>query len=107
MAVASINDLLPEGPYYPLESEVKRRKLIECIRTRNSKQYLGKAWTEEQINKLSAKEVGRLFSNYEVKLSGQMVKSLSKSIIKMYSMGACAVLRMSNQDALREDLDLS
>ena len=34
-----------------------------------------------------------------------MVKSLGKSIIKMYSMGACAVLGMSNQDALREDLE--
>ena len=34
-----------------------------------------------------------------------MVKSLSKSIIKMYSMGACAVLGMTNQDALSEDLE--
>ena len=33
-----------------------------------------------------------------------MVKSLGKSIIKMYSMVACTVLGMSNQDALIEDL---
>ena len=46
----------------------------------------------------------KLFSNYEVKLSGQMVKSLGKSIINMYSMGACAALGISNQDALSEDL---
>ena len=34
-----------------------------------------------------------------------MVKSLGKSIITMYSMGACAVLGMTNQDALKEDLE--
>ena len=34
-----------------------------------------------------------------------MVKSLGKSVIKMYSMGACAVLGMSNQDALSKDLE--
>ena len=44
-------------------------------------------------------------SNYEAKLSGQMVKSLGHSIINMYSMGACAVLGISNQDALSEDLE--
>ena len=33
-----------------------------------------------------------------------MVKSLGKSIINMYSMGACAALEISDQDALSEDL---
>ena len=46
----------------------------------------------------------KLFNNYEAKLSGQMVKSLGKSIINMYSMGDCAALGISNQDALSEDL---
>ena len=47
----------------------------------------------------------KLFNNYEAKLSGQMVKSSGKSIINMYSMGACAVLGISNQEALSEDLE--
>ena len=45
------------------------------------------------------------FSNYESKLSGQTVKSSGKSIINMYSMGACAALGISNQDTLSEDLE--
>ena len=45
------------------------------------------------------------FSNYEAKLSGQMVKSSGESIIKMYVMGACTVLGMNNQNALSEDLE--
>ena len=33
-----------------------------------------------------------------------MLKSLGKSIINMYSIGACAALGITNQDALSEDL---
>ena len=47
----------------------------------------------------------KLFNNYEAKLSGQMVKSLGKSVINMYSMGACSALGISNQDALSEDIE--
>ena len=64
-----------------------------------------KAYTEEQVSKLSVEEVDKLFSNDEAKLSGQMVKSLGKSIIRMISMGACAALGISNQNALSEDLE--
>ena len=95
MVESSINNLGYDVP----QSDLKRQKFLECILTRNSKLYLGKVHTEEQINKLSDEEVDKLFSNYEAKLSGQMVKSLGKSIINMYSVGACAALGISNQDA--------
>ena len=45
-------------------------------------------------------EVEKLFNNYEAKLSGQMVKLLGRSIINMYSVGACSALGITNQDAL-------
>ena len=96
MANEIISDSLPEVPYDLPKSDVKRQKLIECVLTGSSKQYLGKAYTEEQVNKLSAEEMDKLFSIYEAKPSGKMIKSLSKSIIKMYSMGACAVLGITN-----------
>ena len=66
---------------------------------------LGKVYTEEQLAKLSEEEVEKLFNNYEAKLSGQMVKSLGRSVIKMYSMATCASLGITNQDALSEDLE--
>ena len=34
-----------------------------------------------------------------------MVKSLGRSVINMYSMGACSALGITNQDALSEDLE--
>ena len=91
--------------YETPQSDAKRQKLLECILTGNSKLYLGKVYTEEQLKKLSEEEVEKLFNNYKAKLSGQMVKSLGCSIINMYSMGACAALGITNQDALSEYLE--
>ena len=81
------------------------KKLLECILTGNSKLYLGNVYTEEQLAKLCEEEVEKLFNNYKAKLSGQMVKSLGKSIINMYSMGACAALGIRSQEALSEELE--
>ena len=90
---------------YDARSDTKHQKLLKCVLTGNSKLYLGKVYTEEQLAKLSKEEVEKLFNNYEAKLSGQMVKSLGKSVINMYSIGACAALGISDQDALSEDLE--
>ena len=91
MAEENIDNLM-FGGYDAPQSDSERQKLLECILTGNSKLYLGKVYTEEQINKLSDKEVDKLFSNYVLKLLGQMVKSLGKSIINMYSIKACVAL---------------
>ena len=88
------------------QSDTKRQKLLECVLTRNSKLYLGKVYTEEQLAKLNGEEVEKLFNNYEAKLSGQMVKSLGHSIINMYSMGACSAPGITNQEALSKDLEM-
>ena len=101
MAEELVGNLGYESP----QSDTKRQKLLKCVPTRNSKLYLGNVYTEEQLKKLSEEEVEKLFDNYEAKLSGQMVKSSGKSIINMYSMGACAVLGINNQEALSENLE--
>ena len=96
MAEKLIGNLGHETP----ESDTKRQKLLECILTGNSKLYLGKVYTGEQLAKLSEEEVEKLFNNYEAKLSGQMVRSLGRSIINMYSMGLRSALGITNQEAL-------
>ena len=101
MAEELINNL----GYGPPQSDTKCQKLLQCVLTGNSKLYLDKVYTEEQLAKLNEEEVEKLFNNYEAKLSSQMVKSLGKSISNMYLMGACAVLGITNQDALSEDLE--
>ena len=98
-------ELISDLGYEASQSDTKRQKLLECILTRNSKLYLGKVYTDDQLKKLNDEEVEKLFNNYEAKLSGQMIKSLGHSIINMYSMRACAALGISNQDVLSEDLE--
>ena len=94
-------ELIGNLGYETPQSDTKRQKLLECVLTGKSKLYLGKVYTEDQLVKLSEEEVEKLFNNYEGKLSGR----LGHSIINMYSMGACAVLGITNQDALSEDLE--
>ena len=97
-------ELIGNLGYEPPQSDTNHQKLLKCILTGNSKLYLGKAYTEDQLAKLNEEEVEKVFNNYEAKLSAQMVKSLGCLIINMYSMGACAALGITNQDALSEDL---
>ena len=101
MAEELIDNLGYETP----QSDTKAPKLFKCVLTGNSKLYLGKAYTEDQLAIFSEGEVEKLFNNYEAKLSDQMVKSLGCSIINMYSICACAAPGMSNQDVLSEDLE--
>ena len=96
---------MAENIFSSPQSDTKHQKLLECVLTGNSKLYLGKVYTEEQLAKLNEEEVEKLFNNYEAKLSGQMAKSLQCSIINMYSLGACAALGITNQDALSYDLE--
>ena len=53
MAEELIGNLGYESP----QSDTKRQKLLECVLTRNSKLYLGKVYTEDQLAKLNEEEV--------------------------------------------------
>ena len=98
-------ELISNLGYRALQSDTKCQKPLECFLTGNSKLYLGTVYTEEQLAKLSEEEAEKLFNNYEAKLSRQMMKSLGKSIINMYSMGDCSVLGITNQEAFSEDCE--
>ena len=67
--------------------------------------YLGKEYTEEQINKMDCNNVNTLLNRYKSILSAQMTKSLGKSIINLYSNLACSLLGVGNQQELSIDLE--
>ena len=56
MVDQAIDKLYSEGydipGEFPKSDESKKQKLLKCVHTRNSKQYLGKIYTVDQINKL-------------------------------------------------------
>ena len=53
MAEELISNLGHETP----QSDTKHQNLLECVLTRNSKLYLSKVYTEDQLTKLSKEEV--------------------------------------------------
>ena len=84
---------------------VKRDRLKTCILSGNSKQYLGKEYTEQQINEMDGNNINISSNGYESVLSAQMTKSLGKSVINLYSNVACSVLGIGNQQDLGNDLE--
>ena len=83
----------------------KRERLVACVLSGNLKMYLGKEYTEEQINEMDCTNVNTLLNRYESVLSAQMTKSLGKSVINLYSNIACSVLGIRNQQELSTDLE--
>ena len=83
----------------------KRERLVACVLSGNSKMYLGKEYTEQQINEMDCTNVNMLLNRYESVLSAQMTKSLGKSVINLHSNIACSVLGVGNQQDLNDDLE--
>ena len=83
----------------------KRERLVACVLSGNSKMYLGKEYTEQQINEMDCTNVNTLLNRYESVLSAEMTKLLCKSIINLYSNVACSVLGVGNQQELSTDLE--
>ena len=83
----------------------KRERLVACVLSGNSKMYLGKEYTEQQINEMDCNSIDPLLNRYESILSAQMTKSFGKSVINLYSNVACSVLGVDNQQELSTDLE--
>ena len=83
----------------------KRERLVACVLSGNSKMYLGKEYTEQQINEIDYNSINTLLNRYESVLSAQMTKLLGKSIINLYSNLAYSVLGIGNQQELSTDLE--
>ena len=83
----------------------RRERLVVCVLSGNSKMYLGKEYTETQINEMDCTNVNTLLNRYESVLSAQMTKLLGKSVINLYSNIACSVMGVGNQQDLSDDLE--
>ena len=81
----------------------KRERLVACVLSGNSKMYLGKEYTEQQINEMDYNSINTLLNRYKSVLGSQLTKSLGKSIINLYSNLACSLLGVGNQQELSTD----
>ena len=83
----------------------KRERLVACVLSGNSKMYLGKEYTEQQINEMDCTNVNTLLNRYESVLSAQVTKLLGQSVLNLYSNVVCSVLGTGNQQELSTDLE--
>ena len=88
------------------ENDVRdiRERLAVCALSGNSKQYLGKEYTEQQISEIDSYNINILSNRYESVLCAQMAKSLGKSVINLYSNVVSSLLGIGNQQDLSDDL---
>lgn len=105
------DDLLNEGfsaTFIPDEIDDtrndKREKLLTIVVAGKSKAFLGVQITPEQVNSLSPEEIDTYFSRYERVLGSQMVKSLGKTIIKIYSKFMNRFIGVDSEEDLSYDL---
>ena len=59
-------ELIGNLGYGAPQSDIMRQKLLECVLTGNSKLYLGKVYTEEQLAKLNEEEVENTMANFDL-----------------------------------------
>ena len=83
----------------------KRERLVACVLSGNSKMYLGKEYTEQQIDEMDCTNVNTLLNRYDSVLSAQMTKLLGKRVINLYSNVAYSVLGVGNQQELSTNLE--
>ena len=62
----------------------KRERLVACVLSGNSKMYLGKEYTEEQINKMDCNDVNTLLNRFRIRFkcsNDQIVRQKSYKFI--------------------------
>ena len=82
MAEECIGNLGYESP----QSDTERQKLLKCVLTGNSKLYLGKTYTEDQLAKFNEEEVEKLFKitkKIHRRFIGDSQESCNSPVIKL------------------------
>ena len=85
----------------------QRERLATIAAWGQARQYLGKAWTVEEIDALGDDEVGKLYARYEARLGAAMTKTLGRAALQLYTAAASLLLPIppENQQPLMEDLE--
>ena len=88
-------------------STAQRERLATIAAGGQARQYLGKAWTVEEIDSLGEDEVGKLYARYEARLGAAMTKTLGRAALQMYTAVVSMFLPIppENRQLLMADLE--
>ena len=82
-----------------------RERLSALVGGGQAKQYLGKAFTVDQIDTLDDAEIVKLYVRYEARLGTAMTKTLGSAALQLYAGVASMFFQIENQPALVADLE--
>ena len=80
-------------------------RLAVLVGIGQAKQYLGKAFTVDQIDALDDAEIEKLYARYEARLGAAMTKTLGSAALQLYAGVASMFFPIENQPALVADLE--
>ena len=85
----------------------QRERLATIVAGGQARQYLGKAWSVEEIDALGDDEVGKLYARYEARLGAAMTKTLGQAALQLYTTVVTMFLPIppENRQPLMEDLE--
>lgn len=89
------------------QSSQHRERLAALVAGGQAKQFLGRAWTVDQIETLGEDEVEKLYARYEARLGAAMTKTLGQAALQLYTGMASMFLPIppENRQALVADLE--
>ena len=80
-----IDNLLNQAEEHVPQDNKMKERLIQVVASGKSKQYLGKLYSTDEIEKLDEKEIAKLYARYEAVLGGQITATLKQHIIFAYT----------------------
>ena len=104
---AAVAQPQPEEQPQPKTAAAKRERLAIIAAGGRARQYLGKAWSVEEIDKMDDDEVRKIYTRYEARLGVCMTKTLGKAALQLYTTVATMFLPIppENRQPLIEDLE--
>lgn len=84
----------------------KKERLAALILGGQSKQYLGKNVSAEELDNYTAEEINKLFNRYEARLGASMTKTIGTAAIQLYSLAVSKVLPIQPVNIPKLTMDL-
>ena len=77
-----------------------KERLVQVVASGKSKEYLGKLYNTEEIDKLDEKQITQLYARYEAVLGGRITQSLKQHMIFAYTRAVEAICPTVSQGRL-------
>ena len=81
-----------------------KRHLETLIATGKAKEYLGKHFTFDELDRMKTDEIKKWYSLYEIAQGEKLTQHLSVSVIKLYTKTCSYFLKIDDECKLQEDL---